>query len=443
MASDGKSGRAQGSGEGKPAGKKPAPRSSQSHGRRGLALDSETTARLLIFGAVALVMLIAVGFLVFGYWYSVIRPRNRTVLAVDNITVSYTAMKRRMAYEFLNNTAYQSQNGLQVLPQGTYQTLLNELTKVTQAESKLSVTLTDAEFDTALRQKIVVAASADQRTFADALRKELDTDGLSESELYELVRASALDAKIQDKFKAETPATVLQAQIEVISAQTQDAVQKAIDRINGGEDFAAVAKEVSTEPDVATTGGLHQYGPQGSFNAAYDDYAFSGAVGALSAPLSSGGSSPTFYTVRVVDRSDQPVQDSEKPAIATKQLADWLKSTQDELEAAGKIKTDWNQQAQSDALLSVINDAGPKLVAKQQQQQQDQQKAQDVRQTTVAELTASPQASTPPAPDSTPGPESTRGSDATPASGATAAATQANNAPIAPSQPIAPDSNGQ
>ena len=88
----------------KPSAKKPAPEEPSIAGRGGLSFDSEQSARLLIFGAVALVILIAAGFLVFGYWYSVIRPRNRTVLRVENISVSYTAMKRRMAYEFLTNT---------------------------------------------------------------------------------------------------------------------------------------------------------------------------------------------------------------------------------------------------------------------------------------------------------------------------------------------------
>ena len=116
MPNQGTSGSAQGPGAGKPGGKAPAPRAA--HPRRGgLAnLDQEQSARLLIFGAVAVVVIIALGFLAFGYWYTVIKPRNRTVLRVDSQTVSYTAMKRRMAYEFLRNTTYQSQNGIQILP---------------------------------------------------------------------------------------------------------------------------------------------------------------------------------------------------------------------------------------------------------------------------------------------------------------------------------------
>ena len=317
MANQGSSGRAQGPGAGKPGGKVPAPRTPQP--RRGLTnLDREQSARLLIFGAVAAVVIIALGFLAIGYWYTVVKPRNRTVLRVENVTVSYTDMKRRMAYEFLRNTSYQSQNGLQILPAAAYQSALNELTEVTQAESRLGVTLTDAEFGEKFRTRIVVAPTADQRTFADGLRKELDKSGLTRSELERVVRADALETKIRDKFKAETPATQSQAKLDVINAATEDAAKKAIDRLNAGEEFATVAKEVSKEPDVQTTGGRHEYGAKGSFSAVYDDYAFSGEVGKVSAPLPSGGTTPAFYAVRIVDRSDQPVTETQKPAIQTR-----------------------------------------------------------------------------------------------------------------------------
>ncbi len=438
MANDGTSKRTQRP-DGKGGAKKPAPRGG--HGKRsGLNLDSEQSAKLLLYGIVAAVMVIAAAFLIFGYWYSVVRPRHRTVLAVDGITVSYEAMKRRMASEFLSNTNYQTQSGLEILPEAAYQTLLNELTTITQAESKLGITLTQEEFDVAFRERIVVSAEADQRTYADGLRNELNKTGLTEAELRRLVRAEALTRKIQDKFKAEAPATTLQAKLEVISTQTEEAAKQAIDLINGGEEFATVAKSVSREADVQTTGGLHEYGPKGSFNATYDDYAFSGEIGVLSAPLSSGNTtSPTYYVVRIVDRSEQPTQESEKPAIASQRLADWLQSTQDELLGQGKIKRDWEGQALSDALLSVIEDAGPKLAEQQRKQQEDQKRADEARQTAVAGLTAS--AGTPAA-DATPAPDTTPGAETTPAGEATAAA-DSESTPVAPSAPVAPGTNGQ
>ena len=81
-------------------------------------------------------------------------------------------------------------------------------------------------------------------------------------------------------------------------------------------------------------------------------------------------------------------------------------------------------------------------MAQQQKQQQDQQKAQEVRQTTVAQLTASPQVSTPAVSDTTPGPDTTP-APAAPAA-IIAAAGSRSEAPWPhrnPSRPAAMDSD--
>lgn len=411
---------------------------------RGLThLDAEQSARLLVISAVAVVVLIAVGFIAFGYWYSVVQPRNRTVLQVDDTKISYAAMKRRMAYDYFQNVTYQ--RNPQILPQGSYQALLNELTEVNRAEPSLAVTLDDTEFDQRLRTKLGVAQEATAKDFADAFRRQLDTTGLTESEYRRLVRAEQIETKIKDQFKAEVPAIVQQAKIEVIAAPSADAANQAIARINGGEDFATVAKAISQEADVQTTGGSHPYGPKGSFNAAYDDYVFStNDIGKLSAPLSNGATGAS-YIVKVDDRSDQPVQETQKATIANTHLTDWLKQTQDDMQANGKVKRDWQPKAQADALFAVRGSQDPRVAAQQLKQQKDQQTAAALRATTVANLTASPFVPPTPDPNATPAAITTPAAGASPAAGAggSPASGQGAQSPAAPSLPVAPGSNGQ
>ncbi len=436
MASQGKSGRAQG--DGKPAGKKPAPRASHSGGGR-LNLDSETSARLLLFGAVAVVVAIAAGFLIFGYWYTVILPRNRTVLQVADQKVSYTAMKRRMSYEFIQNTGYQSQEGFQLLASAAFQSQLNELTEITQAGPRLGISLDQSEFDQKLREKLAVAASADQRAFADAFRIALDKTGLTEAEFRSIARAEAFDKKILEKFKADAPGTALQAKLGVITTQTEDEARLAIQRIKDGEDFSEVAKTASNEPGAATTGGVKEYSPKGTLLRIYEEFAFSADIGAISEPLTTGdaasrvGADPSttvpYYVVKVIDRSDQPVTDAQKALIGGRNQRDWLKATQDEMLADGTYKKDWDDQSQVDALTAIAPRLAQRLAAQAKQKQEDDQKVADVRATTVAQLTASP-----PAAATTPSPEVTP--EATPAGQGDGAS------PEAPSQPVAP-SNGQ
>src|SRR4051794_2360102 len=131
------------------------------------ALDSERSSRLLLIGGVVLVLLIAVGFVGFGYYYSVIKPRNRTVLEADGIKISYSGIERRMRYEADQHPEFRQsvQTLVQVLPESVSQTLLNEITLISRGPSDQGVTVDDSEAEAALRLKIGVAPDADQRRF--------------------------------------------------------------------------------------------------------------------------------------------------------------------------------------------------------------------------------------------------------------------------------------
>jgi parvulin-like peptidyl-prolyl isomerase len=429
-----------GGAKGREGTKAPAVRPSSGSLRRSgglLTLDDEQRTRLLIIGGVAAVLLFVFGLVLFGYWYSVVRPRGRTVLEVDGAKVSYAAMKRRMGYEYFQNVRYQqSQNAIAQLPRDAYNKLVDELTKVTQAEPRLGLTASDDEVTKHLRDQIGVTQDADARVFADAFRRTLDTSGLHEDEYRRMMKAEVLDDKITEKFKSELPLAVQQAKLEVIQAATKDDAQKAADRIKAGEDFATVAREVSQESDVQTTGGVHDYAPKGTtFPSAYDDYAFTAPVGQLSDPLSTSDNGP-FYIVRVVDRSDQPVQESQKGQLASQKSAEWLQQTKDDLQAHNKIIDKWDTKSQSDALLALSEELQPRIRQRQQQQQQQQQ----AQATAYAQLTAA--AGTPRA---TPPGDQTPVAEGTPAAGETAPAATAaagGSTPSVPQQPVVPG-NGQ
>jgi len=215
----------------------------------------------------------------------------------------------------------------------------------------------------------------------------------------------------------------------VITTTTEDEANQAIARINAGEDFSAVAKAVSKETDVQTTGGIKEYATKDGSSSVYSDFAFTADIGALSAPLSVDASTSTtgatqFLVVKLVDRSDQPLTDAQKGQEASQKKADWLKSAQDELRSNGLLKEDWTPQAQADALLSINGDVNTRLAA----QAATAQASQNAQSTASAQLTASPQAANTPAAEATAVPPTV---DA----GA--------GSPVAPSQPVAPGTNGQ
>ncbi len=293
------------------------------------------------------VLALAVGFIIFGYWKAVVQPRNRTVLEADGIRISYSALKRRMVYEFSQNPAYQ-QGGISSLAQATYQTALDEITVITRAESDRGVKPGPAEVDLQLRAKLHVASNVDQRVFADAFRRELEATGLHEDEYRRVVLAQLLKQKLEQKFHSEIPATLPQAKVEVVAVNSQEEANKAITRIKAGEDWATVATAISTEPDKATTGGVHEYTPEGTLNPAYDSYAFTAPVGEISKPLASADGS-MYYVVRVADRADKSVTAEQKNTLVSKKYNDWLKDMQSRM----KITDRWDQQTQTAALIAI------------------------------------------------------------------------------------------
>jgi hypothetical protein len=355
-----------------------APQKAAPHGKRrrswrdALSMDAEQSSRFMLIGAVVLIFIIAAGLIGFGYYQTVVKPRNRTVLETNGVKVSYAAMKRRMGYEYFQNARYQQQPGL--LPEASYVALLDEITVIARAETDLHVTVTADEYDGKLRARAGASKEATQPQFADALRRQLEVTGLHEDEYRRVVRAELLTSKMKDKFKAELPANVPQSRIQLIAVNSQEVATTTLARVKAGEDWATVAKEVSAEVDAQTTGGVHDYGPEGTFNPAYDSWVFSAKVGDISDPLPS--TAGQFFIVQVLDRQDKPVAEDQKPKLALKAYNDWLNAQQEQM----TIVRNWTPQDQTDALNSMVS----KFRAAQQQQLQQQQQQIAAQQTAAA-----------------------------------------------------------
>jgi hypothetical protein len=249
-----------------------------------------------------------------------------------------------------------------------------------------------------------------------------------------MLRANLLSQKVTDKFTTELPATTAQAKFDLIQADTQDNANNALLRVDAGQDWATVAKDTSQESDVATSGGLHDYTPLDLVDATYESFVSTANPGDTSQVLPNSNGS-AFYIVRLVDRSDQPVRDTDKPALANKKYSDWLTNTQESM----SVFRDWDTQAQSDALAWVGANILPKV--------REQQIAAQATQAAASSAAATAQALQPtpgtPAAQATPGTPESQPTSAAPGSAPTAAATTGGGStPAAPSQPVAPG-NGQ
>jgi len=352
MASGGKSRRAE------QTAKAAAPARQSRHHRGGvLGLDQEDTVRVLLWGTTLLVVLLTAFLIVFGYYWTTIKPRGRTVLQVDDIRISYSDMKRRMAYEYYSQPNLQNTRSLQLVPLLAYENLLRELTLVSRARTEMGVDYTQEEFDAAMRREVGVSTEASDEEFGQRFRTRLAESRLKEPEFRRIVEAGLLEQKVKEKILADAGESVPQAKVEAIVVNTREEAEAAITRINAGEEWGVVARELSKEPDVQDTGGAKDYQFQGGHPNAYDDFAFTAEIGQVSEPLAETPDSDAsrYWIVRVVDRREQPLREDQRDGYQNQEFRRIIQETQSRMTIIDKWSDDF--EAQADALAPLARDA--------------------------------------------------------------------------------------
>jgi parvulin-like peptidyl-prolyl isomerase len=121
------------------------------------------------------------------------------------------------------------------------------------------------------------------------------------------------------------------AQVQAILLGSEEEAQDVRARLEAGEDFATLAKELSQEPKSKENGGDLGLVSQGSMSAAFEGYVFNPEVktGVLSAPIrddtvsTKGG----YWLIDVLDRdSDRQLETDDRDYLMTKALNEWVSS---------------------------------------------------------------------------------------------------------------------
>jgi parvulin-like peptidyl-prolyl isomerase len=159
----------------------------------------------------------------------------------------------------------------------------------------------------------------------DLYDRVIDAMKISDSAFRTIVRRTLLLEKVQDTLAAEVPTTGLVADVQLIKTETEDEALSAKERIEGGEDFAIVAQEVSTDTLTVEDGGaVGLVAPgqlSGRYGAALDTYVFSLSAGELGLVESDG----MFYVVLVVNRDENgPLPEEILSQRQNSALTDWL-----------------------------------------------------------------------------------------------------------------------
>lgn len=140
-----------------------------------------------------------------------------------------------------------------------------------------------------------------------------------------IVQRGLLRESVQELLASEVVTTGLVVQAQLIQTETEEEAQAAMQRIEGGEDFAVVATEVSTDTTTAEQGGDLGWVTPGQLASRYgqavEEQLFDLSPGQMAMVESNG----MFYVIRVLDRDENgPLPEGVLSQRRNSALTDWL-----------------------------------------------------------------------------------------------------------------------
>jgi foldase protein PrsA len=194
-----------------------------------------------------------------------------------------------------------------------------------------------------------VAAEAD-RIYEDANNDEtredfLATRGVTEEFLFNIARQGLTDLAVREELAKEMPqptqeeinaemdvavAGLTQVCVSHVLVETLAEAQEVMGRLDSGEDFGAIAMEVSLDPGSGAEGGVLPCGPAGQYVEPFRDAALIAPVGEVYAEIVE--SDFGFHVLMVTDR----VEPTEDGLPTQQEIIEQLNSV-----AVGQALNDW------------------------------------------------------------------------------------------------------
>ena len=164
--------------------------------------------------------------------------------------------------------------------------------------------------------------------FSDA-QERMQKLGLKEKDYLEFFDLQVLERKLLDDLTAELPRVEKQVWARHILVADEVTALTVIERLNNGEDFAVLAKELSTDTGSAQNGGDLGWFGSGAMVAEFETAAF-----ALEKPgdytTTPVASDFGFHIIQLIAKQDRPLTAEQYDAAKNKVFSDWLTAAREE-----------------------------------------------------------------------------------------------------------------
>jgi parvulin-like peptidyl-prolyl isomerase len=145
-----------------------------------------------------------------------------------------------------------------------------------------------------------------------------------------------LQNKVEEKLEEGMTRSADMVWARHILVETEEEAQAALDRINAGEDWGAVAAEVSTD-STASNGGDLGWFTEGTMVQAFDDAAFSQEVGTISDPVQTDFG---WHLIQVIAHEDHPLTKNQYDSALESAYQEWLDGYASQLDISMENVTD-------------------------------------------------------------------------------------------------------
>jgi len=178
----------------------------------------------------------------------------------------------------------------------------------TPSPSPATATITSTSEVTPTEQATPMSRTEFENQYTNTLSSLEKSTGLTEADYRAIVRTQLLTERMQEFVGEEVPTSELQIRARHILVDTEEEANAVLERLQQGEDFATVAMEVSQDTGSAEEGGDLGWFPLGVMDTAFEDVAFSLAVGELSGVVES---SYGFHIILVEERDEDRELDAD------------------------------------------------------------------------------------------------------------------------------------
>jgi hypothetical protein len=278
-------------------------------------------AVITAFGLLLAIIGGVIGYAFFQDYYEehVQLPHSKAI-QVGETTLNLDYFARRLKFLLTSIGFTDASQAQAAIAAGTSMLEREELLRQ-RAPADLGVSVSPEEVELEISDRLGLAQS-DPEAFAKAYEPELKKSGLSDKEYRQMIEADLLSGKVQEVFSLSVPQTMEQVRMRQIQVGTEDEALSVVKRLDGGEDFGDLARELSLDSATKDKGGERDWVARDELDLSYAGKVLALEVGTHSQPIPGPGG---YFIFEVEEKQpDREVTPEQRSSISSSYFSLWV-----------------------------------------------------------------------------------------------------------------------